>query len=60
MDDDVALPPRFTDRFVALFEHLGLDLAQPAQTWRSHAAWRVTRRRPRAGPAHRVRGDRAR
>ena len=29
-----------------LIEHLGLDLAQPAQTWRSHAAWRVTRRRP--------------
>ena len=46
VDDDVALPPRFTDRFVALIEHLGLDLAQPAQTWRSHAAWRVTRRRP--------------
>ena len=46
VDDDVALPPRFTDRFLALVEHLGLDLAQPAQTWRSHAAWRVTRRRP--------------
>lgn len=46
VDDDVALPPRFTDRFVALAEHLDLDLAQPAQTWRSHAAWRVTRRRP--------------
>lgn len=45
VDDDVALPPRFTDRFVALVEHLGLDVAQPAQTWRSHAAWRVTRRR---------------
>jgi len=44
-DDDVTLPPRFTDRFVALCEHLGLDLAQPAQTMRSHAAWRVTRRR---------------
>ena len=46
VDDDVALPPRFTDRFLALVERLGLDLAQPAQTWRSHAAWRVTRRRP--------------
>jgi len=45
VDDDVTLPPRFTDRFVALCEHLGLDLAQPAQTMRSHAAWRVTRRR---------------
>jgi hypothetical protein len=45
VDDDVALPRRFTDRFVALAERLGLDLAQPAQTMRSHAAWRVTRRR---------------
>ena len=50
VDDDVALPPRFTDRFLALVERLGLDLAQPAQTWRSHAAWRVTRRRPRRWP----------
>lgn len=45
VDDDVELPRRFLDRFVALVEHLGLDLAQPAQTMRSHAAWRVTRRR---------------
>jgi hypothetical protein len=45
VDDDVALPTRFLDRFVALCGHLGLDLAQPAQTLRSHAAWRVTRRR---------------
>jgi hypothetical protein len=45
VDDDVDLPPRFLDRFVALSESLELDLAQPAQTMRSHAAWRVTRRR---------------
>ena len=45
-DDDVELPRRFLDRFVALCERLGLDLAQPAQTARSHAAWQVTRRRP--------------
>jgi hypothetical protein len=45
VDDDVALPERFLDRFLALVEHLGLDLAQPAQSMRSHAAWRVTRRR---------------
>jgi hypothetical protein len=44
-DDDVALPPRFLDRFVGLCEHFRLDLAQPAQTLGSHAAWRVTRRR---------------
>jgi hypothetical protein len=46
VDDDLALPPRFLDRFVALCEHFALDLAQPAQTLRSHSAWRVTRRRP--------------
>lgn len=46
VDDDVGLPPRLLDRFVALCEKLGLDLAQPAQTRRSHAGWRVTRRRP--------------
>jgi hypothetical protein len=45
-DDDVELVPRFLDRFIALAERLELDIAQPAQTMRSHAAWRVTRRRP--------------
>lgn len=45
-DDDVELAPRFLDRCLALCERLALDLAQPAQTQRSHAAWRVTRRRP--------------
>jgi hypothetical protein len=44
-DDDVGLAPRFLDRFIAICEALELDLAQPAQTHRSHAAWRVTRRR---------------
>jgi hypothetical protein len=46
VDDDLLLPPRFLDRFIALCEHFALDLAQPAQTLRSHSAWRVTRRRP--------------
>jgi len=45
-DDDVDLPPRFLDRFVALCDALDLDLAQPAQSALSHAAWEVTRRRP--------------
>jgi len=45
VDDDVSLPPRFLDRYIALCERLGLDLSQPAQSMRSHAAWRVTRRR---------------
>ncbi|HEY7633667.1 MAG TPA: hypothetical protein VH817_23395 [Thermoleophilaceae bacterium] len=44
IDDDVDLPPHFLDRFVALCEHFDLELAQPAQTLMSHAAWRVTRR----------------
>jgi hypothetical protein len=48
VDDDLALPPRFLDRFLALCEHFRLDLAQPAQTLRSHSAWKVTRRRPGA------------
>ena len=46
VDDDVRLPPRFLDRFVAVCERFELDLAQPAQSQRSHSAWRVTRRRP--------------
>ena len=48
LDDDVVLAPRFLDRFVALCEVLELDIAQPAQTHRSHAAWRLLRRRPGA------------
>jgi hypothetical protein len=46
VDDDLRLPPRFLDRFVAICERFRLDLAQPAQSQRSHSAWRVTRRRP--------------
>ena len=45
VDDDVALAPRFLDRFIALCEHFDLALAQPAQTLMSHAAWPITRRR---------------
>ena len=46
LDDDVALPPGFLDAFVFLAERFDLALAQPAHRWRSHAAWRITRRRP--------------
>ncbi len=45
VDDDMLLPKRFLDRFIAICEALGFALAQPAQTWRSHAAWHITRRR---------------
>ena len=45
VDDDVVLPRSFLDRFIAICDALDFALAQPAQTWRSHAAWRITRRR---------------
>jgi hypothetical protein len=48
IDDDVALPPQFLDRLVTLAELFDLHLAQPAQTLASHAAWGVTRRKPRS------------
>ncbi len=46
VDDDVRLPPHFLDRFLALADAFDLQLAQPAQTLRSHSAWKVARRRP--------------
>jgi hypothetical protein len=48
LDDDVSLPRGFLDAFVFLIERFGLLLAQPAHRARSHAAWRLTRRRPRS------------
>ena len=48
VDDDVRLPERFLDRFMGVVGRFGLDLAQPAQSLRSHAAWRVTRRHARS------------
>jgi hypothetical protein len=48
VDDDVALPPRFLDRMIALAELFELHMAAPAQSLASHAAWRTTRRRPRS------------
>ncbi len=46
VDDDVSLPRGFLDEFIFLAERFQLRLAQPAHRGRSHAAWRVTRRRP--------------
>lgn len=46
VDDDVVLPRGFLDRFIALSEGFGFELAQPAHAFASHAAWDVTRRRP--------------
>jgi len=48
VDDDVVLPSRFLDRFVAVCEHFDLAIAQPAQSLSSHAAWDVARRHPRS------------
>ena len=61
VDDDVRLPRAFLDRFVAVCEAFGLDLAQPAQTLRSHSAWKVTRQAARIARARdALRRDRAR
>jgi hypothetical protein len=46
VDDDVRLPRGFLDRFVAVAEALRFDLAQPAQSLASHAAWQSARRDP--------------
>ena len=46
VDDDVVLPHGFLDAFLAACERFDFRLAQPAHAFASHAAWRVTRRRP--------------
>jgi glycosyltransferase involved in cell wall biosynthesis len=51
-DDDVALPRRFLDTFLACADAGRLALAQPAHRRHSHAAWDVTRRR--AGSDYRL------
>jgi GT2 family glycosyltransferase len=48
VDDDVELPRGFLDRFLFLCERFSLQLAQPAHCLDSHAAWPLTRRRPRS------------
>ncbi len=45
LDDDVVLPRGFLDGLINQAERHALRLAQPAHRIRSHAAWRVTRRR---------------
>jgi GT2 family glycosyltransferase len=44
-DDDVVLPARFLDRFLAAAQRTDLRLCQPAHRLHSHTGWRVTRRR---------------
>ncbi len=45
VDDDIVLPHHFLDHLVFLAERFDFQLVQPAHRARSHAAWRVTRRR---------------
>jgi GT2 family glycosyltransferase len=45
LDDDVVLPRGFLDGLLNQAERHDLRLVQPAHRLRSHAAWRVTRRR---------------
>lgn len=52
VDDDIVLPRGFLDGLVALAETFGFDLAQPAQTLASHAAWASARRRAFAVGRH--------
>lgn len=44
VDDDVALPPRFLDEFLALADAAGLKLCQPAHRFRSYATFELTQR----------------
>lgn len=48
LDDDVALPPGALDVLIDQATRNDLKLAQPAHRRHSHAAWPVTRRRPRS------------
>jgi GT2 family glycosyltransferase len=48
VDDDIALPRGFLDRFLFLCGRFSLQLAQPAHRLDSHAAWPQTRRRSRS------------
>lgn len=41
-DDDIRLPPRFTDRFLSLQERFGFALAQPARTHNSYIDHPIT------------------
>jgi hypothetical protein len=66
-DDDVGLPPGFTDRFVGLLERGGFQIAQPAHRFFSYSSYVATQRRwgslarqtrfVEIGPLTAVRGD---
>lgn len=47
-DDDIAVPRRFTDRYIAAASLADLALSQPAHRFLSHASYQITRRRFRS------------
>jgi hypothetical protein len=44
VDDDIAFPPRFLDRFLCACEAASLSIAQPAHRFRSYTTWELTQR----------------
>lgn len=46
LDDDVALPPAFSDRFIGISEIAGFAIAQPAHLFHSYASHPITQRKP--------------
>jgi len=44
VDDDVALPPCFLDRFIYASEAASLRISQPAHRFHSYTTWEVTQR----------------
>lgn len=48
IDEDVRLPERFFDRFIAIAETFDFAIAQPALSLRSFFSYRLNRRRPLA------------
>jgi hypothetical protein len=44
IDDDVAVPRRFMDRFLYASEAASLRISQPAHRFRSYTTWKITQR----------------
>lgn len=45
VDDDIAFPRHFLDRFVYACDAAGLRIAQPAHRFKSYTTWEITQRR---------------
>ena len=44
VDDDIAFPANFLDRFLYVCERAAFKIAQPAHRFRSHTTWQITQR----------------